>query len=113
MCLLSALLLIGILKIKSNEHNHTKYERKFHNMNKERINKRNQGRHISNKAQTISKEVNKRNMSTTSNPPHSNRRKRGKTYQNLKTVHAPSVENEFQANNHLRSTYDHLQEELL
>ena len=37
----------------------------------------------------------------TSTPPHSNRRKNGRSYHSLKTAHAYSVENELQAKNHL------------
>ena len=34
-------------------------------------------------------------------PPHSNRRKSGRSHHNLNTTHAYSVENELQAKNHL------------
>ena len=36
-----------------------------------------------------------------STPPHSNRRRNGRSHHSLKTVHAYSVENELQAKNHL------------
>ena len=43
-------------------------------------------------------------MSTISTTPHSNMRRQGKTYYNLKRAHAYSVENELQAKNHLPAT---------
>ena len=43
-------------------------------------------------------------MSTASTPPHSNRRRQGKTSHNWKTAHAYSVENELEAKNNLPAT---------
>ena len=94
MDVLSTLWLIGNLKIKSNTHNNINYERKFHSMIRERNNKRNQRRYMLDKAQIIPKDMNKRNISTTSTPPYSNRRRQRKKSHKFKTAYAYSVENE-------------------
>ena len=91
MDLLSTWWIIGILKTRSNKHNHNSHKSKFHQPNRWKNDRGNKWKNKSERLYTKSRSTDKTTTIMASTPPHSNRRKSGRSHHNLNTAHAYSV----------------------
>ena len=101
MDLISTLWIIGNLKNKAKKGNKNHNNRNSQNYRKRKVDKRNTCRNTSNRLSYKSRSPDEPITNKAPTPPHSNRRRYGRSNHNLKTAHAYSVKNELQAKNYL------------
>ena len=99
MDLISTLWIIGNLKSKAHKGNRNHHNRNSQNYIKWKNDKRNTRRNTSNRSSYKSRSPDKPVTNKVSTPPHSNRKRYGRSNHNLRIAHAYSVENELQAKN--------------